>query len=49
MGVLHYLDGYTQDEIAYQTGYSRRTVGKRLKAFEEVFRRVWKRHTRQGV
>ena len=39
IGVLHYLDGYTQEEVASQTGYSRKTVGKKLKLFEEVFRR----------
>jgi RNA polymerase sigma-70 factor (ECF subfamily) len=38
IGVLHYLDGYTQEEVAAQTGYSRRTVGKKLKIFEDLFR-----------
>jgi RNA polymerase sigma factor (sigma-70 family) len=33
IGVLHYLDGYTQEEVAVRTGYSRRTVGTKLKAF----------------
>lgn len=38
IGVLHYIDGYTQEEVAVQTGYSRRTVGKKLKIFEDMFR-----------
>ena len=41
MGVLHYLDGFTQEEVAEQTGYSRKTVGKKLKNFEELVRRAW--------
>lgn len=41
IGVLHFLDGYTQEEVATQTGYSRRTVGKKLKSFEDLFRRLW--------
>ncbi len=35
---LHYLDGFTQEEVAQRTGYSRRTVGKKLKALEARFR-----------
>jgi DNA-directed RNA polymerase specialized sigma24 family protein len=35
IGVLHYLDGYTQEEVAERTGYSRRTIGTKLRAFEE--------------
>ena len=38
IGMLHYLDGLTQEEVAAQTGYSRRTVGKKLREFEEHFR-----------
>ena len=34
IGVLHHLDGMTQEEIATQTGYSRKTVGKKLARFE---------------
>jgi len=41
IGVLHYLDGYTQEEVASQTGFSRKTVGKKLKVFEDLFRRAW--------
>ena len=41
IGVLHFLDGYTQEEVAEQTGYSRRTVGKKLQLFEERVRQLW--------
>lgn len=41
IGVLHHLDGYTQEEVAAQTGYSRRTVGKKLQQFEERIRVLW--------
>lgn len=41
IGVLHYLDSYTQEEIAVQTGYSRKTIGKKLQIFEAEFRRLW--------
>jgi DNA-directed RNA polymerase specialized sigma24 family protein len=35
IGVLHLLDGFTQEEVAERTGFSRRTVGKRLKRIEQ--------------
>ena len=41
IGVLHFLDGYTQEEVAAQTGYSRRTIGKKLQQFEERIRQLW--------
>ncbi len=41
IGVLHYLDGFTQEEVAERTGYSRKTVGKKLKNFETLLRRAW--------
>ncbi len=41
IGILHHLDGFTQEEVAGRTGYSRKTVGKKLKAFEEAFQRLW--------
>lgn len=41
IGVLHYLDGYTQEEVAARTGYSRRTIGKKLQLFEERVRALW--------
>lgn len=37
IGVRHYLDGYTQEEVAAQTGFSRKTIGKKLKLFERIF------------
>lgn len=41
IGVLHHLEGLTQDEIATRTGYSRRTVGKRLGRFGTELRLLW--------
>jgi RNA polymerase sigma-70 factor (ECF subfamily) len=41
MGLLHHLDGLTQDEIALECGYSRRTVGKKLDAFQNEFKARW--------
>ncbi|MCP3141832.1 RNA polymerase sigma factor [Pyxidicoccus xibeiensis] len=41
IGVLHYLDGYTQEEVASQTGFSRKTVGKKLKTFEDRIRQLF--------
>ncbi|HVE85418.1 MAG TPA: RNA polymerase sigma factor [Myxococcales bacterium] len=38
IGVLHYLDGYSQEEVAAITGYSRRTVFTKLRAFEAHLR-----------
>ncbi len=38
IGVLHHLDGFTQEEVAVRTGYSRKTVGKKLQVFEEAIR-----------
>jgi RNA polymerase sigma-70 factor (ECF subfamily) len=35
IGVLHLLDGFTQEEVAQRTGFSRRTVGKRLRRIQE--------------
>lgn len=48
IGVLHYVDGYTQEEVAVQTGYSRKTVGKKLKAFEDLFRAAWTGHKEEA-
>ena len=39
IALLAHVDGYTQEEVAEQTGYSRKTVGKKLKSFEERARR----------
>lgn len=41
IGVLHYLDGYTQEEVAAQTGISRKTIGKKLKHFEDRIRELF--------
>jgi RNA polymerase sigma-70 factor (ECF subfamily) len=41
VGVRHFLDGMTQEEVADSTGYSRRTVGKKLALFEAEFRRLF--------
>ena len=38
MGLLHHLGGLTQEEVAEQLGYSRKTVGKRLKDFAEAMK-----------
>jgi len=41
IGVLHFLDGYTQEEVAEKTGFSRRTIGKKLQQFEDRIRQLW--------
>jgi RNA polymerase sigma-70 factor (ECF subfamily) len=41
IGVLHHLNGMTQEEVAASTGYSRRTIGKKLQIFEDLFRKHW--------
>ena len=41
MGLLHHIDGLTQEEIAHECGYSRRTVGKKLEAFTIEFQARW--------
>ncbi len=38
MAMLHWLDGMTQDEIGQRTGYSRKTVGLKLKDAETRLR-----------
>lgn len=45
VGVLHHLDGFTQEEIAAQTGISRRTIGRKLAEFETLFARWWNQAT----
>lgn len=42
LGLLHHADGLTQEEIARESGYSRRTVGKRLQRFEAEFKARWR-------
>ena len=41
LGLLHHADGLTQEEIARESGYSRRTVGKRLQLFDAEFKARW--------
>lgn len=41
IGVLHHLDGYTQEEVAEKTGISRKTIGKKLAVFEALVREVF--------
>jgi RNA polymerase sigma factor (sigma-70 family) len=43
IGVLHYLEGFTQEEVAERTGLSRKTVGKKLGRFEEAVMTLWRR------
>ncbi len=38
MALLHWLDGLTQEEVATKTGYSRKTVGVKLKDAETQLR-----------
>jgi DNA-directed RNA polymerase specialized sigma24 family protein len=42
MVVLHYLGGFTQDEVAEASGYSRKTVGKKLRAFVARLEQRWR-------
>lgn len=41
LGLLHHLDGLTQDELSAVSGYSRKTVGKKLQIFEREFKQLW--------
>lgn len=41
MALLHWLDGLTQEEVAQQTGYSRKTVGVKLREAEAQLRGVF--------
>ena len=45
IGILHFLDGLTQEEVAAETGFSRKTIGKKLQAFEENFLVLWRNAT----
>lgn len=40
LALLHWLDGMTQEEVAHQTGYSRKTVGVKLKQAELALQQV---------
>lgn len=41
IAVLHFLDGMTQEEIAAHTGYSRKTIGVKLKAAAQTLREAF--------
>jgi RNA polymerase sigma-70 factor, ECF subfamily len=41
IGILYHLDGYTHEDIASKAGCSRKTVGRKLKDFEDRFRQFW--------
>lgn len=41
VGLLHHLDGLTQEEIAAHSGYSRKTIGRKLARFDAEFREHW--------
>jgi RNA polymerase sigma-70 factor (ECF subfamily) len=43
IGVLHHLDGFTQEEVAARTGISRKTIGRKLAVFEALVRDVFTR------
>jgi len=40
VALMHYVDGLTQEQIAAQLGWSRRTVGKKLDRLKERARRM---------
>jgi RNA polymerase sigma factor (sigma-70 family) len=43
IALLHHLEGLTQEEVAARTGYSRKTVGKKLAQFADALRRACQR------
>ena len=45
VALLHYLDGLPQERIAEQLGWSRRTVGKKIKILRERAARLARRET----
>jgi RNA polymerase sigma-70 factor, ECF subfamily len=40
VALMHYLDGLPQEQIAAQTGWSRRTVGKKIKKLRQRAQRL---------
>lgn len=48
IAVLHFLDGMTQEETAAASGYSRKTVGKKLHAFTAFLKSRWEAHRGLG-
>ena len=49
LGVMHHLDGYTQEEMAERTGVSRKTIGKKLAVFEALVRQVFTQTNLKGT
>jgi DNA-binding transcriptional regulator LsrR (DeoR family) len=49
LGVMHHLDGYTQEEMAARTGISRKTIGKKLAVFEALVRQVFTQTNLKGT
>lgn len=43
IAILHHVEGWTQEEIAAHTGYSRKTIGKKLSLFSQTFKDAWQR------
>jgi RNA polymerase sigma factor (sigma-70 family) len=41
IGLLYHLKGLTQEEVASEKGYSRKTIGKKLHLFNELFKKYW--------
>ncbi|MBI5548220.1 MAG: sigma-70 family RNA polymerase sigma factor [Deltaproteobacteria bacterium] len=41
IALLHHVEGWTQDEVAERTGYSRKTVGKKLTSISESLKSAW--------
>jgi RNA polymerase sigma-70 factor (ECF subfamily) len=41
IGLLCHLDGYTQDEAAQKLGLSRKTIGRKLAEFDQLFQAMW--------
>ncbi len=42
VALLHYVDGFSQEQIAEETGWSRRTVGKKVKKLHQMAERLEK-------
>lgn len=49
MALLHWLDGFTQEEVAQKTGYSRKTVGAKLRDAGNQLRHVFSPSTTEEV
>lgn len=49
MALFHWLDGMTQEEVAAETGYSRKTVGVKLRQAETLLRQALGPHATGGA